>query len=132
MKSSVPIDPATIREKDKVKLIALYGRVCPNDVLTSDDPRRDCIAAEMLDIGLANSSDSALHRLVGPFDRELKADSCKRPSVLPESETGRPLRRLSLRGQRPVAPRGPWGIERTGRGVWSARGKQRGDTAKNF
>ncbi|OEZ52998.1 hypothetical protein JAB5_27560 [Janthinobacterium sp. HH103] len=60
MKSSVPIDPATIREKDKVKLIALYGRVCPNDVLTSDDPRRDCIAAEMLDIGLANSSDSAL------------------------------------------------------------------------
>lgn len=34
MKSpSAPIDPATIHEKDKVKLIALYARVCPSDVL---------------------------------------------------------------------------------------------------
>lgn len=61
MKSTcAPIDPATIREADKVKLIALYGRVCPSDVLANDDPRRDCIAAEMLDIGLAASPDSAL------------------------------------------------------------------------
>lgn len=61
MKSaSAPIDPATTHEKDKVKLIALYARVCPSDVLANDDPRRDCIAAEMLDIGLADSPDSAL------------------------------------------------------------------------
>lgn len=55
-----PVDPATICQADKDKLIELYGRVCPADVLASDDPRRDCIAAEMLDIGLAPSPESAL------------------------------------------------------------------------
>lgn len=58
--TSAPTDPADIGEADKVKLIALYSSVCPEDVLVKDDPRRDVIAAEMLDIGLAPSPEAAL------------------------------------------------------------------------
>jgi hypothetical protein len=55
-----PVEPATICQADKDKLIELYGRVCPADVLASDDPRRDVIAAEMLDIDLAPSAEAAM------------------------------------------------------------------------
>lgn len=58
--SSAPTDPADIGEADRVKLIALYARLCPEDVVAIDDPRRDVIAAEMLDIGLAPSPEAAL------------------------------------------------------------------------
>ena len=55
-----PTDPTTICPADKAKLVALYGRVCPSDILSSDDPRRDCIAAEVLDMGLAPTVEAAL------------------------------------------------------------------------
>lgn len=55
-----PTDAGTISEADKAKLIALHGRVCPADVVAVDDPRRDCIAAEILDMGLAATADAAL------------------------------------------------------------------------
>ena len=93
MKSTcAPIDPAIIREADKVKLIALYGRVCPSDVLANNDPRRDCIAAEMLDIGLAYSPDSALQVIAwwDPVVENLK------PIV---ASVRRSFRSLKLEGQ---------------------------------
>lgn len=55
-----PTDPATICLGDKAKLLALYTRLCPEDILASDDPRRDSIVAEILDIGLAPNADAAL------------------------------------------------------------------------
>jgi len=69
---SAPTDPADIGEVDKVKLIALYSRVCPEDVLANDDPRRDVIAAEMLDIGLALSPEAAM-QVIGAVDRWMTA-----------------------------------------------------------
>ena len=55
-----PTDPAKICSADKGKLVKIYARVCPKDVLSEDDPRRDTIAAEMLDVGLAATADEAL------------------------------------------------------------------------
>lgn len=55
-----PLDPGIITESDKRKLIAIYSRVCPKDVPEKDDPRRDLIAAEMLEVGLASTPEEAL------------------------------------------------------------------------
>jgi hypothetical protein len=42
----IPSDPGKIPETDKAKLIALYSRLCPAELVTVDDPRRDTIAAD--------------------------------------------------------------------------------------
>lgn len=55
-----PIDPATLAEPDKRKLLAIYGRLCPHDRVTDDDPRRDAIAAEVFDVGNAPTMEEAL------------------------------------------------------------------------
>ena len=72
--SNLPTDPATICDGDKAKLVALYSRVCPDDVLAGNDPRRDCIAAEMLDIGLAPSPKAAMEVIAwwDPIQENLK------------------------------------------------------------
>lgn len=53
-------DPDTINPADRTKLIALYMRLCSDDLVTLDDPRRPVIAAEVLDIALAPSMKEAL------------------------------------------------------------------------
>ena len=55
-----PTDPTTICEADQNRLIKVYERLCPNDFVTQDDPRRSLIAAEVLDVGLAPSLNDAL------------------------------------------------------------------------
>jgi len=59
-KTALLTDPVKIAEADKEKLVALYNRVCHNDVVAKDDPCRDAIATEILDIGLATSPEAAL------------------------------------------------------------------------
>lgn len=72
-------DPAIICEADKAKLIALYERVCPEEVIAVDDPRRDCIAAEMLDIGLAPNAKAGLEVIAwwDPIHENLKPTVAK-------------------------------------------------------
>jgi len=53
-------DPTTIPDDDQEKLIRLYERLCPDELVSADDPRRPAIAAEMFDIGLAPSPAAAL------------------------------------------------------------------------
>jgi len=53
-------DPDTITSADQVKLIAVYTRLCPDDQVTEDDPRRPLIAAEVLDVGRAPTIADAL------------------------------------------------------------------------
>jgi hypothetical protein len=55
-----PTDPDTIAPADQAKLIAVYKRLCPDDQVTNDDPRRPVIAAEVLDVGRAPSVKDAL------------------------------------------------------------------------
>jgi len=55
-----PTDPDTISPADQAKLIAVYVRLCPDDQVTDDDPRRPVIAAEVLDVGRAASITDAL------------------------------------------------------------------------
>lgn len=55
-----PTDPDTIRPADQAKLLAVYQRLCPDDVVTADDPRRPVIAAEILDVGRAPTVKEAL------------------------------------------------------------------------
>lgn len=51
-----PTEPDTISPADQTKLIAVYKRLCPDDQVTADDPRRPVIAAEVLDVGRARAS----------------------------------------------------------------------------
>lgn len=90
--NSRPTDPADICESDKAKLVAIYGRVCPGDVLKNDDPRRDCIAGEVLDMGLAPTLAAALQVIAwwDPVAENLK------PIVI---GVRRSFRRLKLEGQ---------------------------------
>lgn len=62
-----PTDPDRINPADRAKLIAIYNRVCPNDLLEHDDPRLPVIAAEMLDVGLAPTPTAAL-RVIAWWD----------------------------------------------------------------
>lgn len=55
-----PTDPDTISPADREKLIAVYKRLCPDDQVTEDDPRRPVIAAEVLDVGRAPTVNDAL------------------------------------------------------------------------
>jgi hypothetical protein len=55
-----PTDPDTITPADQAKLIAMYMRLCPDDQVTDDDPRRSVFAAEILDVGRAPSITAAL------------------------------------------------------------------------
>jgi hypothetical protein len=55
-----PTDPDTIAPADQAKLIAVYRRLCPDDQVTDDDPRRSVIAAEVLDVGRAPTVKDAL------------------------------------------------------------------------
>ena len=55
-----PIDPETISPADQAKLIAVYKRLCPDNQVTEDDPRRPVIAAEVLDVGRAPSITATL------------------------------------------------------------------------
>lgn len=54
-------DPNTISPADQAKLIAVYQRLCPDDQVADDDPRRPVIAAEVLDVGRAPTIKEALH-----------------------------------------------------------------------
>lgn len=60
MAGNTPTDPGSITVADKAKLLAIYCRLCPADVLADDDPRRDSIAAEVLEMGLAATSEDAM------------------------------------------------------------------------
>lgn len=55
-----PTDPDTITPADQTKLIGVYMRLCPDDQVTDDDPRRAVIAAEVLDVALAPNITAAL------------------------------------------------------------------------
>jgi hypothetical protein len=55
-----PTDPDNISPADQTKLIAVYTRLCPDDQVTDDDPRRPVIAAEVLDVGRAPTVKDAL------------------------------------------------------------------------
>ncbi|WP_039784145.1 hypothetical protein [Herbaspirillum huttiense] len=56
----VPTDPEKIAAADQSKLIVLYERLCPDDIVALDDPRRPSIAAEVLDVGRAENIAEAL------------------------------------------------------------------------
>lgn len=60
MTNPSPIDPGMLCEPDKKKLLGIYARLCPDDHVTDDDPRRDSIAAEVFDVGNAATMDEAL------------------------------------------------------------------------
>lgn len=71
-----PTDPDALDPVDRAKLIALYERLCPDDLVAPDDPRRPVIAAEVLDVGRAPTLDEALDvieywRLPPAWAREL-------------------------------------------------------------
>jgi hypothetical protein len=53
-------DPDSIAAPDQAKLIAVYERLCPDDVIAVDDPRRGMIAAEVYDVGTAATLKEAL------------------------------------------------------------------------
>jgi len=55
-----PTDPETITPADQARLIAVYLRLCSDDQVTDDDPRRPLIAAEVLDVGRAPSIAASL------------------------------------------------------------------------
>ena len=46
--------------KDICKLIGVYVRLCPDDLVSDDDPRRVVIAREVLEVGRAASVDEAI------------------------------------------------------------------------
>lgn len=50
-----PTDPESISAADQTKLIAVYERLCPDDIVALDAPRRPVIAAEMMDTGSAST-----------------------------------------------------------------------------
>ena len=54
-----PTDPEIITTADRVKLLAVYKRLCPNDQLAIDDPRAPIIAAEIFDVGRAATAEEA-------------------------------------------------------------------------
>ena len=54
------IDPDFICAQDRTKLVAIYEKVCPADILLADDQRRPIIAAEMLEVGLAETVDQGM------------------------------------------------------------------------
>jgi hypothetical protein len=43
-----PTDPSTANQAEQTKLIAIYRRVCLDDQMMDDDPRRPVIAVEAL------------------------------------------------------------------------------------
>lgn len=52
--------PRNISPVDRVKLIAVYKRLCPDDPETDDDPRKPVIAAEVVDVASEPSIKAAL------------------------------------------------------------------------
>ena len=53
-------NPDAINQADRTKLLSVYMRLCPDDQVTDDDPRRPVIAAEVLDVGRAPTFKEAL------------------------------------------------------------------------
>lgn len=60
MEPESPADNANLTALDVSKLIALYERLCPEDPIEDDDPRRDSIAHEVYDVAMAPSQQEAL------------------------------------------------------------------------
>lgn len=90
-----PADPDSISKADKVKLMKVYKRLCPDDLVTPDDPRYNTIAAEVLDIGRAPTFREALEivgywKLSEAWSHEF-AESVRRSFARMKLEFGRAM-----------------------------------------